>query len=383
MKILSFTSIRSDYDLLFDLYKLLDDDSDVDFRLFVSGAHLSSSYGKSIDNIKQDGFNILAEVETLIDGDSVSSRVKSASIFFQNSIDIVNFFQPDLILFVGDREDAIVIPIIASYLKIPTIHFYGGDHVTDGNVDNPIRHAASKLASVHFVTLPEHKSRLIRMGEEESRIHVIGNISLDKIVSFNPISVSELGKHFRIVSFPTNFAVLIFHPILSDLENSINDFRSILEALNKLEITVFCGYPNTDSGNRQIIDEIERNRERPRFIAYKNLSRELFLTLFYYSSFVIGNSSSGILEAASLKKPVINVGLRQMGRYADGNVQFCEGNVDSVISAINLATSDSYRSHIANVKNSYGDGKSANKAYNLIKSIKFNDLVYKTFDPLK
>jgi UDP-hydrolysing UDP-N-acetyl-D-glucosamine 2-epimerase len=383
MKILSFTSIRSDYDLLFDLYKLLDHDLEIDFRLIVSGAHLSPSYGKSVENIKKDGFNILAELETLIDADSASSRVKSASIFFQNSIDIVNFFQPDLILFVGDREDAILIPIIASYLKIPTIHFYGGDHVNDGNVDNPIRHAASKLASVHFVTLAEHKNRLIRMGEEESRIHVIGNISLDKIVSFNPICVLELAKHFRIDSFPSKFAVLIFHPILSDLENSINDFRSILEALNKLGITVFCGYPNTDSGNRQIIDEIERNKERPGFIEYKNLSRELFLSLFYHCSFIIGNSSSGILEAASLKKPVINVGLRQMGRYADENVQFCEGNVDSIIAAINLATSDSFKFQIANVKNSYGEGKSANKAYNLIKSIKFNDLVYKTFDPLK
>jgi UDP-hydrolysing UDP-N-acetyl-D-glucosamine 2-epimerase len=186
MKILSFTSIRSDYDLLVDLYSKLDKDQLIDFRLLVSGAHLSSSYGYSINNIKNDGFKILAELETLIDSDSISSRVKSASIFFQNSIDIVKQFSPDLVLFVGDREDAIIIPIICSYLNIPTIHFYGGDHVLDGNVDNPIRHASSKLATVHFVTLLQHKNRLMKMGEEESRINVIGNISLDKIFRFKP-----------------------------------------------------------------------------------------------------------------------------------------------------------------------------------------------------
>lgn len=383
MKILSFTSIRSDYDLLFDLYKILDYDSEVDFRLIVSGAHLSNTYGKSIDNIKQDGFKILAELETLIDADSASSRVKTASIFFQNSIDIIKSFRPDLILFIGDREDAIVIPIIASYLKIPTIHFYGGDHVMDGNVDNPIRHAASKLASVHFVTLAEHKNRLIKMGEEESRIHVIGNISLDKIVSFIPLSILDLSKYFNIDEFPSKYAVLIFHPILSEVEDSINDFKSIIKALGKLKIKVFCSYPNTDSGNRQIIDEIEKNKESPGFFAYKNLTREIFLTLFHYSSFIIGNSSSGILEAASLKKPVINVGLRQLGRHADENVQFCNGDVNSIISSIEKANSNSYKLKIVNVKNSYGEGNSAIKAYNLIKSIKFNDLIYKTFDPLK
>lgn len=383
MKVLSFTSIRSDYDLLHDLYKLLNEDSLIDFQLIVSGAHLSSSYGKTIDNIIEDGFNILAELETLIDSDSNSSRVKTASIFFQNAIDIVNKFNPDLILFVGDREDAIIIPIIASYLKIPTIHFYGGDHVKDGNVDNPIRNAASKLASVHFVTLNEHKKRLIKMGEKSDRIHVIGNISLDKLKNYEPLNKNEIAKYFSLSSLPDEFALLIFHPILSQVEKSSNDFKNIIKALGSLGIYTFCSYPNTDAGNRSIINIINNQKEKVSFSPYKNLPREIFLSLYYHSSFIIGNSSSGILETASFKKPAINVGDRQVGRFADDNVIFCKGEVDSIISAINKINSKTFKEKLTTIVNSYGEGNSAQKAFRLIKEIDFKKYLLKCEDPLE
>jgi UDP-N-acetylglucosamine 2-epimerase (non-hydrolysing)/GDP/UDP-N,N'-diacetylbacillosamine 2-epimerase (hydrolysing) len=384
MRILSFTSIRSDYDLLYDLYKLLDNDLSIDLQLIVSGAHLSSSYGRTIDNIRVDGFKILAELETLIDSDSISSRVKTAAIFFQNAIDVVNKFSPDLILFVGDREDAIIIPIIASYLKIPTIHFYGGDHVKDGNVDNPIRNAASKLASVHFVTLNEHKERLIKMGEKSERIHVIGNISLDKIKTLQPLIRSEVAKYFPLKTLPDHYVILIFHPILSNIERSSKDFENIIRALTELDIHIFCSYPNTDAGNRSIIDIIEQNVEsNNKFISYKNLSRKIFLSLYYHADFIIGNSSSGILEAASFKKPAINVGDRQVGRYADENVVFCGGELNDVTRAVKSINSEMFRSEMDKVRNSYGDGNSAQKAYELIKKIDFDNFLLKTEDPLE
>lgn len=382
MKILSFTSIRSDYDLLVDLYSKLDKDQLIDFRLLVSGAHLSSSYGYSINNIKNDGFKILAELETLIDSDSISSRVKSASIFFQNSVDIVKQFSPDLVLFVGDREDAIIIPIICSYLNIPTIHFYGGDHVLDGNVDNPVRHASSKLATVHFVTLLQHKNRLMKMGEEESRIHVIGNISLDKIFRFKPKNTFEISDYLNINCLPKEYALLIFHPILSDLESSISDFKTIVHVLKSLQIPVICSYPNTDPGNKKIISFIEENRGDPNFIIYKNLPREYFMSIFYHCSFIIGNSSAGILEAASYKKPAINVGLRQQGRYSDFNVLFCNGDFESIKSSILTAKDNAFINKLSVLQNSYGNGKSADIAYDLIKKIDFKNLIFKTFDPL-
>ena len=186
-KILAFTSIRSDYDLMSPLYRLLHEDKDIDFKIIVSGAHLSHSFGYSIEQIRKDGFDILLEIETLLSSDTGLSRVKSASLLLQNSLETIAKFNPDLMIFAGDREDVIMYAMIGGYLNIPTIHVFAGDHVEDGYIDNPIRHATSKLSSAHFVTLKEHKKRLVRMGENPKRVFEIGNISLDKFVSYKPM----------------------------------------------------------------------------------------------------------------------------------------------------------------------------------------------------
>ena len=181
-KILAITGIRSDYDLMSGVFKLLRDDAAIDFRLLVGGAHLSQTYGHSIDAIERDGIPILCAVESLLDADTRRARLKSASIFLQGSIDVVANWAPELILFAGDREEVWIGAMLGTYLGIPTVHFYGGDHTVSGHVDNPVRHAASKLASVHIVTIDEHARRLEAMGERPDRIHVIGNLSLDNFV---------------------------------------------------------------------------------------------------------------------------------------------------------------------------------------------------------
>ena len=177
-KIVAFTAIRSEYDLLSSLYKLLNNDENIDLRLIVSGAHLSKTYGYSVKDIEADGLNILAKIETLLDSDTRASRIKSASILLQSSIDVIANYNPELIIFAGDREEVMVASLIGGYLEIPTIHFFGGDHVEDSHVDNPVRHAASKLSSVHFVSTLEHKKRLIAMGEKEKRIFNIDRKSV-------------------------------------------------------------------------------------------------------------------------------------------------------------------------------------------------------------
>lgn len=160
-KILGITTIRSDYDLMSGLYMKINADDNFTLKLIVAGAHLSSSYGKSVELIKKDRLNILLEIETLINSDTRISKIKSASLLLQNSIEIINKYKPDLIIFAGDREDTIMAAMIGSFLHIPTAHFYGGDHVMDGNVDNPVRHAVSKLSSFHFVSTQVHYDRLI------------------------------------------------------------------------------------------------------------------------------------------------------------------------------------------------------------------------------
>ena len=382
-KILAFSSIRSDYDLMSPLYRLLHEDENIDFRIIVSGAHLSHSFGYSVDQIKKDGFNILLEIETLLNSDTGLSRVKSASILLQSSLESIAKFSPDLMMYAGDREDVLMYSMIGGYLNIPTIHVFAGDHVEDGYIDNPIRHATSKLSTAHFVTLEEHRKRLIRMGEDSKRVFVTGNISLDKFVNFQPFSKTEIRSLFDVENSFNDFALVIFHPVTAEMENAGEYFRNILNNLNERSINSFVSYPNVDPGNQQLVDVIEQYKDNKNFIFYKNLERDVFMSIYKHSNFIIGNSSSGICEAASLKIPAINVGLRQTGRYADKNVMFCGVGYKEIGVSIDKAMSKDFVNSLETLQNSYGDGNSANKAYDIIKSTDFKSMIAKIEDPLK
>jgi UDP-N-acetylglucosamine 2-epimerase (non-hydrolysing)/GDP/UDP-N,N'-diacetylbacillosamine 2-epimerase (hydrolysing) len=381
MKILALTSIRSEYDLLSSLYKLLDEDSSIDFRLLVSGAHLSNEYGYTKQYIEQDGFKILLEIETLINSDTLKSKLKTASIFLQNSIDIVSGFNPDIILYAGDREDVIMGGLLGTYLHIPTIHFYGGDHETGGHEDTVIRHATSKLSTYHFVSSIEHKKRLIKMGESEARVYTIGSIALDRFKKQQPFSLDAISKALSLASLD-KISILIYHPSPSNLDDDVTVFKNILESLKKKKIFSFVSYPNTDSNSGEIINVIREYQGDSNFYFFKNLERAMFLSIFKRSKFIIGNSSAGIHEAGSIPIPAINVGGRQKDRMAGRNVLFCDTSRGDIIESIDIVTSQKFLDSIDNMINPYGDGDSATKAYNLIKTINLKSLLQKVEDPL-
>ncbi len=382
-KILAFSSIRSDYDLMSPLYRLLHEDRDIDFKIIASGAHLSEQFGHSVDEIKKDGFDILLEIETLLSSDSKLSRIKSASLLLQNTLETISKFNPDLMIYAGDREDVLIYAIIGGYLGIPTVHVFAGDHAEDGYIDNPVRHATSKLSTAHFVSLEEHKNRLIRIGEDSKRIFVTGNISLDKFVSYKPLSTANIKEYFNISDGFEEFSLMIFHPITEELDKADMYFENILKILEQKNINAFVSYPNVDTGSYSLLKVIDKYKKNKNFIFYKNLERNIFMSIYKHSKFIIGNSSSGLCEAASLKIPAINVGLRQFGRYADENVIFCETSLGDIDKAIDKALSIEFLNKLKNLKNSYGDGNSAKRACEIIKNINFESMLAKKEDPLK
>lgn len=381
MKVLALTSIRSDYDLLSPLYRLLNEDKSIDFKLIVSGAHLSNNYGYTKQYIQKDGFDILLELETLINSDTLKSKLKTASIFLQNSIDVVSSFDPDIILYAGDREDVIMGGLLGTYLHIPTIHFYGGDHESGGHEDTTIRHATSKLSTFHFVSTQEHKQRLLKLGESEKRIFDIGSISLDRFSQFEPLSIRHIENTLNI-NINKDFALVIYHPSPNKLDNDSKTFENILKELSNNNIISFVSYPNTDQNNNQIIEIIEKYSNDKNFYFFKNLERVLFLSIFKKSKFIIGNSSAGIYEAASIPIPTINVGERQKDRMSGKNIIFCSTNRTSIQESIKQVTNKTFTDSIKYMKNPYGDGNSAKRAFKLIKTIDFNSLLRKTEDPL-
>ncbi|MCL2918345.1 UDP-N-acetylglucosamine 2-epimerase [Shewanella litorisediminis] len=381
MKVLAITSIRSEYDLMTPLFSKLEDDEDIQLKLLVSGAHNSVSFGYTCNDIKKDGFDILLEIESLIDADSKSARLKSAAILLISAVDIVKSYNPDLIIYAGDREDVMIGALLGGYLGTPTIHFYGGDHAADGHIDNPIRHAVSKLSTCHFVSTDEHKKRLLNLKEPEWRIFNVGSIALDKfrlIPKNKDIARNVAHKH---ISKP--IALVIYHPIHEEIAKAPSIVRVILSSLVKFGYHCFVGLPNTDPGNIQIRNTINKfSAESDDVTVYGNLCREDFVSLFKSSSIIVGNSSAGLLEAASIPIPCINVGMRQRGRSCGKNVIFVDAQQNDIESALVAVSSDRFQSQMKTVVNPYGDGYSAEKAFSLIKSIDFKSLLDKKEDPL-
>lgn len=381
MKILVLTSIRSEYDLMTPLLFLLKDDIEIQLKLLVGGAHTSSTFGHTVDGIYHDNFEILLEIESLIDANSKSGRLKSASVLLLSAIDPVRSFAPDLIIYAGDREEVMIGALLGAYLGIPTLHLYGGDHATDGHVDNPVRHAVSKLSTVHFVSTDEHQNRLLKLGEPQSRIFNIGSIALDKFNTFNSIADIEERLSGKKITKP--IALVIYHPI-SDEEMPCSEvMNNILEVLYHDGYYTFVGLPNTDPGNLEIRDIIRRAVTKfDDLTVYGSLSRDEFLSLFSKCDVIVGNSSAGLLEAASLKKPCINVGNRQRGRLCGQNVVFSSGSKNAINKSLQRIKDSQFSAKLTNLINPYGDGKSAQKAYQLIKSIDFANKLLKSEDPL-
>ncbi|EGR0627449.1 UDP-N-acetylglucosamine 2-epimerase (hydrolyzing) [Vibrio cholerae] len=380
MKILAITSIRSEYDLMSYVYKKLDRDSGIDLRLLVGGCHNSPSFGLTVKDIKKDGFNILCQIDSLIDSDSSAARLKSASVLLLSCIDVVNAFSPDLIIYAGDREDVMIGALLGGYLGIPTVHFFGGDHASDGHIDNPIRHAVSKLSTCHFVSIEEHKKRLLKIGEPSSRIFNIGSVALDK---FKEIPIRNDILDFvagRKVSRPA--ALFIFHPVEDEIEIAPQLVYNIIHELIENGYHVFVGLPNSDHGYSGIREVLNNYSSDSNVSLYGNLPRDLFVQLFKACKLIMGNSSAGILEAASVPIPCINVGLRQRGRMSAENVIFIDSDLNQIKDAIMKIKDETFLSSISNISNPYGDGNASDKAVELIKSVDFSAIYKKYEDPL-
>jgi UDP-hydrolysing UDP-N-acetyl-D-glucosamine 2-epimerase len=216
------------------------------------------------------------------------------------------------------------------------------------------------------------------MGESTSRIFNIGSISLDKFANID--ATIDLNAHFM-RPIPQEFAVLIFHPLMG--EDSASALANILGALDDLKIFTFVGYPNSDPGHRQLVSKIEAYGDNPNFLPYKNINRDVFISLLSRCKFLIGNSSAGIYEMASMNKPAINVGLRQKGRMCADNVIFSGTSTADIRTAIEQVDSPAFQEKLLGITNPYGDGNSAIQAYNLIKTLDGRSFLPKIEDPLE
>ena len=382
LKVIGITAARSEYDLMFSVFKCLNEDENIDFGLIITGPHLSPTYGLTRDHVIRDGFKVFDTCFSLVDSDEKIARVISIG----NQIPLIAqcFYRekPDLVLTAGDREDVISACLSAAYMSIPVAHFFGGDIAKDGNIDNTVRYASSKLSHIHFTTLDQHADTLKRLGEDDWRIHVVGNPALDRFLSTKTIDKEDLLVQLGKDQISKNdYGVVIKHSIITEVDHQERQMRVIMESLLHTELFYFVNYPNSDPGSsaiRKVINDFCA-KYPDRFLKFKNLDRATYVNLLRHASVLIGNSSSGLLEAPSLSLPVVNVGNRQRGRVHGENVIFVDHDHSQILAAIDKCLNDiNFRNQVKLGKNPYGDGQSAKRVIKVLKTLELNDqLIYK------
>ena len=373
-RILGVTGIRSEYDIMSSVFRAIMDHPDLDLQLAVTGAHLSDAYGYTVDEIQKDGFVIADFIESLINSDQDSARVKGMGIQLQGLVQTVLRVKPDWLLVLGDREESMTTALVGAYMNIPVAHVAGGDRVV-GNVDDQIRHAVTKLVHLHFATNIESADRIIKLGEQPFRVHNVGNPGLDRLLSVPELSATELSQRLGFqIGDDEPLLVVIQHVISTEIDDAYFQMKQTMEAVAELGLKTVLSYPNTDAGGQQMIRAIREFKSLPNLYTAKNIPRLEFVNLFRRASCLVGNSSAGILEAPILKLPVVNVGNRQKGRLHAENVTFVPHEKTCIISAVQRAVFDpKYREEVSNCSNPYGNGQSANKIAELLAITEIND----------
>ena len=356
-KVCVVTGSRSEYGLLYPILNKIQESNKLELQLISTSSHHSTEYGLTYKEIENDGFTIDDKINNLFSSDSNSSIVKSTAKATSLLSDSFDRLQPDIVLLLGDRYETHAAATAAMLMNIPIAHIHGGE-ITEGAVDEQIRHSITKMSYLHFCSTETYRQRVIQMGENPARVFNSGAPGIDNITNLNLLTKQKLEKELN-WKLTSKSALFTYHPVTleeSDVEIDLEIILSILETFN---LNILFTYANADLGGKVINQKIEQfcKIQPVKYKVVKNLGQVKYLSAMKYVDLLIGNSSSGIIEAASFKKPVVNIGDRQKGRLRGENVIDC--NLNTLQESIKLALSNSFRNKIKNMNNIYGTGSAA------------------------
>lgn len=383
-KICVVTATRAEFGLLYWIIKELEETENIDLQLIVTGAHLSPEFGLTVKNIKDTGLTISKEIEILMSSDTPVGISKSMGLALISFSEAFQDLKPDLLVILGDRYETLAVASAALIARIPIAHIHGGE-ITEGAIDESIRHALTKLSNIHFTTTDEYKKRVIQLGEKPDTVYNLGAPGIDSIKKFTLLSKEELEKSIDF-TLEDKSILTTFHPVTNDNENPEIQFNELLKALDAFpEYKVVFTKANADTNGRIIntlIDEYV-SKHKKRCVAFYSLGQLRYLSAIKHTSLVLGNSSSGIIEAPSFSKPSVNIGNRQKGRVKADSVIDCITDTQAIVNAINKALSSEHQELIKNVKNPYGDGNSSKQIVSVLKDINLDNLRTKEFHDLR
>jgi len=344
------TGTRADFGLMCSTLKAIDASPQLSLDIIVTGMHLISSYGNTVDEVEQSGLRICARVKVSLSGSEGSEMALALGQQVIGITQALKSGRPDILLVLGDRGEMLAGAIAALHLNIPVVHVHGGE--LSGTVDESIRHAISKLAHYHFTSTTAARERLLKMGEQPATVFVTGAPGLDEIVNTELQEKKTIFFKYGLDEACDTILVL-FHPVVQQAEDAAWQTQQLMQAIVESNVQALIILPNADAGGdaiRTTMCEYVNNNDR--LIQALHISRVDFLSLVAAADAMVGNSSSGIIEAASLKTPVVNVGDRQNNRERNENIIDTNYQKDKIQLAINCAL----KKDCSQVDNRYGDG---------------------------
>lgn len=370
------TGTRAEYGLLKSLMQKINKDNDLELYLIVSGMHLSPEFGMTYKEIEEDGFEINAKVEMLLSSDSPAGISKSIGLGVIGFADEFQRADLDMLILLGDRYEALSAAISAMVMRIPIAHLHGGE-LTEGAIDEGIRHSITKMSYLHFTSTEQYRSRVIQLGENPERVFYVGALGVENIKKINLMTKEELEKsiHFEI---DENTVVVTYHPVTLENNTVEEQFLNLLKVLDRNpKIRMIFTKANADTNGRIVNELIDKyaaqNSERA--CAFMSLGQKRYLSALKYCRIVIGNSSSGIIEAPSFGKPIINIGDRQKGRICADSVINCGYTQQEIQQAMETALTEEFENKARNCRNPYEKENTAANIISVIKDYLLNDKI--------
>jgi len=374
------TTSRADYSHLYWPLRALAAHPQVDLAVFVLGAHLSPEFGSTLNEIERDGFPIQARIECLLSSDTDTGMAKTIGVAILGLADALTAWRPDILLLIADRYEMLAPASVALALRIPIAHIEGGE-ISQGAIDDQVRNAITKLAHIHFTSTPTARRRVIAMGEEPWRVHRAGSPSLDHLRRSALLDRPTLEARLAL-KFTEPVILAVWHPV-TILRDTNTEAEAFFAALAEAPGQLIFVYPNADAGSLALIERTKQlAAARPHTHIYVNLDAITYWSLLGQVDAMVGNSSSGIMEAASFALPAVNVGMRQQGRERAGNVIDVPAEAASIQSALHRALSPEFRVPLRGMTNPYGDGTAAKTIANVLTTVSLEGLLIKQPTPL-
>jgi len=374
------TTSRADYSHLYWPLRELAAHPQVELGVIALGAHLSPEFGSTLQEIERDGFPIQARIECLLSSDTDTGMAKTIGMAILGLADALTNWRPDLLLLIADRYEMLAPASVALALRIPIAHIEGGE-ISQGAIDDHVRNALTKLAHIHFTSNETARRRVIAMGEEPWRVHAAGAPSLDHLRRSTLLDRAALEALLGIALAPPTL-IAAYHPV-TIFQNTTAEADAVFAALAQAPGQILFVYPNSDAGSYALIERVKAlAATRPQTHLFVNLDAVTYWSLLGQADVLVGNSSSGIMEAASFALPTVNIGIRQQGRERARNVIDAPAETTAILSAIQQALSPEFRESLRGMENPYGNGTAAETIAQVLAAVPLESLLIKQPTPL-